>query len=241
MSRCVRRAFLCGFDKTSGKDYEHRREWIEARIQIFASVFAVDICSYTVTGNHYHLVVRLSPEQLDELDDAAIAKRWRCLFKGLLLLQKFCSGEQLKSYERDTLSAEIAKYRDRLANMGWMMKCLNEPSARMANKEDGCKGHFWEHRYKSQVLCSDEALLSGMVYTDLSPIRAAMADRPETSDRTSIQHRLNRLQDKPTIDLKQVIAEQCAQGFLLTDQLAIKPLLEFNPDLQTGAFSTSVS
>jgi hypothetical protein len=69
------------------------------------------------------------------------------------------------------------------------MKCLNEPIARQANKEDGCPGHFWESRYKSQALLSEEALLSCMAYVDLNPIHASMCNTPEASDHTSIKER----------------------------------------------------
>ncbi|MFQ3227302.1 MAG: hypothetical protein ACI8RW_000686 [Porticoccaceae bacterium] len=69
----------------------------------------------------------------------------------------------------ETLNRLIAKYRNRLGDLGWFMKCLNEPIARQANKDDGCTGHFWESRYKSQALLTEEALLTCMAYVDLNP------------------------------------------------------------------------
>jgi hypothetical protein len=45
-SRVVRKAFLCGIDKSTGENYEHRREWVDSRILELATIFAIDICAY---------------------------------------------------------------------------------------------------------------------------------------------------------------------------------------------------
>ena len=89
VSRCVRRAYLCGIDPFTGNDYQHRRQWIENRIRILSSLFAIDICAYAVMSNHIHLAVKLCPQELERLSNADIVERWTSLFKGPLLIQRW--------------------------------------------------------------------------------------------------------------------------------------------------------
>ncbi|QFU21673.1 transposase [Shewanella eurypsychrophilus] len=190
MSKCIRFAWLTGIDKYTGKSYEHRRDWVESRILELAEVFAIDVAAYAVMSNHLHLVLRVDIFEANSWTDKEVVQHWHQLFKGTDITQKFAQGEIIDSCEVAGLKHSIAQYRSRLSDISWFMRALNEPIARKANKEDGCTGRFWEGRFKSQALLDEAAVLACMAYVDLNPIRAKVADTPETSDFTSIQKRI---------------------------------------------------
>ena len=189
MARCVRRAFLCGKDDFSGKDYEHRRQWVVNRLKELAEVFAIEICAYAVMSNHYHVVLHINRKQGESWDVREVLAHWTTLFSGHLLVQRFLANDSMDKAEVQRVEEFAEEYRCRLQDISWFMRCLNEYLAREANKEDGCKGRFWEGRYKSQALLDEAALLTCMAYVDLNPVRAKMVKTPEASDYTSVQER----------------------------------------------------
>jgi REP element-mobilizing transposase RayT len=190
MARCVRRAFLCGDDAFSGKNYDHRKQWIVDKLKELAGIFAIDVCAYAVMSNHYHVVVHVDKEKAKTWTQEEVIDRWYQLFNGNTLVDRFLLGKKLSKAEHQAIAKEITKWRERLMDISWFMRCLNESIARDANEEDRCKGRFWEGRFKSQALLDETALLTCMMYVDLNPIRAGVSETPETSDYTSIQERL---------------------------------------------------
>ncbi len=192
VSRCVRRAFLCGNDNLTGKNFEHRRGWIAVRIKELAHIFAIDVAAYAVMSNHFHIVTHTDRERALRWNTEEVLMRWTQLFTGPLLVTRYLSPvrTQMCLAEISKVEEIAATYRARLHDLSWFMRALNEPLARMANAEDHCTGHFWEGRFKSQALLDEQALLTAMAYVDLNPVRAGVAATPETSDYTSIQDRL---------------------------------------------------
>lgn len=198
MSRCVRRSYLCGQDPLTGKSYEHRKGWIEERIHALAAIYCIDILAYAVMSNHYHLVVRIDKHSAEQLTDWEVVERWSQLHSLPLLIEKWRLHLLEEHSENLLCQHTIEIWRQRLCDLSWFIKELNQPVSLQANREDQCQGRFWEGRYKSQALLDEKALLAAMAYVDLNPVRANVANTPETSNFTSVKRRLTSIK-KPSI------------------------------------------
>ena len=215
VQRCVRRAFLAGFDADSGTDYSFRKEWIRRRMEALASVFAVDVLAYAVLSNHLHVILRNRPDVVGQWSDQEVAIRWLRVFPGKRLEEHLAepTDHDVETLVRDTERMEVI--RSRLSDISWFMRALSEPIARMANKQDQCTGRFWEGRFKAQRIADEAGLLACAMYVDLNPVRAAMAESPEQSPHTSAYDRIEAKNgkriDSAAFDLRPVPRQQAAE------------------------------
>jgi REP element-mobilizing transposase RayT len=206
ISRCVRRALLCG------EGFEHRKRWIEDRLQLLAESFAVAVCGFAVMDNHLHVLARLDPGATQQWTDEDVVRRWLAVYPPRTLDMN--DAKLVQQWINDQLQnpKQVARYRERLQDLGWFMKSLKEPLARLANKEDDCKGTFWESRYKSIAILDEEALLATCAYIDLNPVAAGIAARPETSPHTSLRERVKHAKNKGKLHQLKAAARSSVAG-----------------------------
>jgi hypothetical protein len=137
ISRCVRRNHLCGRDRRSERDFSHRREWIRSRLEELAGIFAIETLGYALMANHMHLVIRTRPDIAATWSDDEVARRLWNLFPQRRTptgLPEQPTPEELNHLKNSP--AGIADRRRRLTSVSWFMKCISEPIAKRANRED---------------------------------------------------------------------------------------------------------
>ena len=194
ISRCVRLAYLMG------EGAGDRKQWIENRLEHLAKHFSISVGGFAVLDNHLHVLCRLDPEESRKWTPEEVVRRWLAVYplRTLALDDAKVVNMWVDCQVKDTQRVEVL--RQRLADLGWFMKALKEPLARMANKSDGCRGAFWAARYKSIAILDDEALLACSVYVDLNPLAAGIAQTPESSEHTSVRQRVRHVRNKGKLD-----------------------------------------
>ncbi|MFN7875053.1 MAG: transposase [Pirellula sp.] len=186
IARVCRRCFLFGNDPVTGKNFDHRKLWIEHQIKVQAAQFGIDILAFSLMENHIHQVLRSRPDVVQAWDDTEVVRRWLMICpkrkdeKGDALDPTVAEIEKILNKP-----LEVAKLRTRLSDISWWMRILCQKIGTRANREDKEVGKFFQGRFKAVKLLDDEAILACSVYVDLNPIRAAIAESIENSSYTS--------------------------------------------------------
>ena len=208
MNRVVRRCFLLGTDTVTGINYDHRKAWIEEQLQRMAAYFGIDLLGFAILSNHFHLILRSRPDVVVTWDDTEVARRWLMLCP----VRKNCEGfaEEPNEMELNSIrndSQRLETIRRRLSDLAWWMRLLCQKIATRANHEDREMGKFWQSRYRAVRLLDEQALFACAAYVDLNPIRAGLAQTLEESDFTSVQRRIQSLQQEIAINQDNTVHE----------------------------------
>ena len=197
VSRCVRRAWLCGTD--AGQNYDHRKVWLESRLIRLSAAFAVELYGYAIMSNHFHLILRYDPSAATQWTDEEVVDRWLDCCRLSLEPDTNESDAQLELMRLQLMAnkPKLERIRRQLGSLSSFMKHLKQPIAWRANREDNCKGHFFEGRFYSGALLDDTAVISALAYVDLNPVRAKMVRRAVEASYTSLSRRLDALAADP--------------------------------------------
>ena len=76
VSKCTRGMYLCGWDRLTRKQYGHRRRWLVKRARALAECFAIDLLTYAVMSNHFHLIAIFDPKACEAWSEEEVARRW---------------------------------------------------------------------------------------------------------------------------------------------------------------------
>jgi REP element-mobilizing transposase RayT len=212
MNRTVRRCFLLGDDPVSGKNFDHRKDWMEDQLEIQARHFGIDLICYALMSNHFHLILRSRPDVVATWNDTEVARRWLMLCpKRKPSKRKVSKNATSKDGSREAQPpeptqaeinaivndpVEVQELRSRLSDISWWMRLLSQKIGSRANRDDNEVGKFWQSRFKGVKLLDEASILACAAYVDLNPIRAAIAENLEGSLYTSAQQRLLELQNK---------------------------------------------
>ena len=141
-----------------------------------AEFSGVDVLSYVVMDNHFHLCIRV-PEKTEVMEDEVL-RRVGVLYGEDRMEDLKCNLEELRK-EGDEESADtlIERYRIRMGDLSEFMKTYKQRLTQWFNANYGHEGTLWSGRFKS-VLMEEGKYVSNVVdYIHNNPIRAGVAKR----------------------------------------------------------------
>jgi putative transposase len=161
-----------------------RRETFRGLMGRVAEFCGVEVLTYCLMGNHFHLLVRV-PGEVGEIDDEELLRR-----AGLLYGKPAARSRQALTLAgiRAVLEGDSETDREamrllligRMGSLPMFVKILKQRFALQYNRENGRLGTLWEGPFRSVLVEPTRAALSVVgAYIDLNPVRAGMVEDPK--------------------------------------------------------------
>ncbi len=176
VSRVVDRRLVFG-------DVEKRffRDWVDR----YARFCGMEVVTYCLMGNHFHLLIGFSSEEADrfaaEASDDEVVERARAIYERdeADVYQRALEGCRVRGDDRG--AAEIrGRLTSRMGNLSIFVQELKRRFSKWYNGRNDRVGTLWESRFRSVLVEGDRVAMETVAgYIDLNPVRAGMVSAPE--------------------------------------------------------------
>lgn len=176
-ARSYNDGFIAGIDPQTGKNYAHRKEWLEEHIARLLSIYSIDLLACSILNHELYMVLHTYPKKAARLSQKATLERW-------LTIHPIKEDGPVQPHQASFLMPRTAAYRtaidtarQRLGDPSWLMRDIKWPSTLRFNAEDGCSGRFWHRRYGSHRLEGKIPLERAIEYVQLKPVQEILTQK----------------------------------------------------------------
>jgi REP element-mobilizing transposase RayT len=155
-----------------------------------AKFCGVEVLTYCVMGNHFHLLIRIPgrdgflgrfvSDSPGGAGERRLLEHLRLLYSKAYLARLESEIASLRERGREAeVQRVLDRYKDRFCDLSVFVKELKERFSRWFNKKHARRGTLWMDRFRSVIVGDGECLRTVAAYIDLNPIRAGLVAGPE--------------------------------------------------------------
>ena len=141
----------------------------------------VELLTYAIMGNHFHVLVRVS-KQAAEIGDAELIRRYKALYPRATKYRvedPEILAHTLKMGGEDARKLR-AQLQSRMGDVSQFMRTLKQRFSIWFNKSHNRYGPLWGDRFKSVIVENDPvAVRTVAAYIDLNPVRTGLVEDPK--------------------------------------------------------------
>ncbi len=159
---------------------DREKEMLRKMIWQVADFCGVQVLTYCVMSNHFHVLLRVPDRQ--KVDDAELMRRYRVLYPKPTKYQADSVKVLTSKLEADSEEAEQlrAKLLARMGDVSEYMKAVKQRFSVWFNRNHQRYGTLWADRFKSVLVEGQGNPLQTMAaYIDLNPVRAGIVKDPK--------------------------------------------------------------
>jgi hypothetical protein len=159
---------------------DREKEMLRKMIWQLADFCGVEVLTYCVMSNHFHVLLRVPARQ--EVDDAELLRRYEALYPKPTKYQTASVSVLRKGFEANTADAEVMRHKllARMGDVSEYMKAVKQRFSIWFNRNHQRYGTLWAERFKSVLVEGKGNPLQTMAaYIDLNSVRAGLVDDPK--------------------------------------------------------------